>query len=644
MWSGGVLLLLTLPSVAGQSDTVLRGDGPVLEVVAGGEALGRIDLAGTLAVLYSEEPSIWSATSWRELAPDQVSVTRAGDRLRAVAPSFGGLPIRMEALFEPTEDDAIVAKVRVWNRAPGVVVGHRGPGLSDVADLPGGALLIPNRPGHRLANPWLHYGSQPVILEYPVPASMQYMVYAGSGRGIALHVQDTEMTYKHLVFAGPKREMTVLQHPFIPPGGRWDSPDIVFQPVDDWHRAAEFYRDWYRSWAREPRVSPLVRAMPSMPGTVIKARPIDDPYLKDVTKDQEVHTYAAAVEQARGYHSSGLEGVHLVGWFGQGHDTTYPDYWPAEAMGGEAGLVEYIGTLHDMDMLAVLYVNARLANVNSESYHAHPEWRALTQTGHPREERVGGETFHVMCPGCRGYQDHLISEVRRVAERYGADGAQLDQIGAAWSVLCFDPSHGHRTPATAWAEGHAAFLSRLEAMLDVVAPEFIAWIEGAWEGAGQYVDLSQGGFWPDLPGAEYFPQMYRYTLPEHPLFGDARIGGVPYWGVTDLGRNRAINAQVGDLFWDGVFMDDQGLETSPSTEGHWFLADDEAVVTVVNDASVPVRFLVTLDLRRAGKQSLPTSARAIAAEQDVAPVIWENHVVFEVSVPARQMEAVHLRW
>ena len=167
---------------------------------------------------------------------------------------------------------------------------------------------------------------------------------------------------------------------------------------------------------------------------------------------------------------------------------------------------------------------------------------------------------------------------------------------------------------------------------------------GAWEGAGQYVDLSQGGFWPDLPGAEYFPQMYRYTLPEHPLFGDARMGGVPYWGVTDLGRNRAINAQVGDLFWDGVFMDDQGLETSPSTEGHWFLAEDEAVVTVVNDASVPVRFLVTLDLRRAGKQSLPTSARAIAAEQDVAPVIWENHVVFEVSVPARQMEAVHLRW
>ena len=43
---------------------------------------------------------------------------------------------------------------------------------------------------------------------------------------------------------------------------------------------------------------------------------------------------------------------------------------------------------------------------------------------------------------------------------------------------------------------------------------------------------------------------------EHPLFGDARMGGVPYWGVTDLGRNRAINAQVGDLFWDGVFMDD----------------------------------------------------------------------------------------
>ncbi len=69
-------------------------------------------------------------------------------------------------------------------------------------------------------------------------------------------------------------------------------------------------------------------------------------------------------------------------------------------------------------------------------------------------------------------------------------------------MLCFDPSHGHRTPATAWAEGHAAFTGRLEAMLDS-RPEFIAWIKGApGRRAGQYVDLSQGGFWPDLPGAE----------------------------------------------------------------------------------------------------------------------------------------------
>ncbi len=84
-------------------------------------------------------------------------------------------------------------------------------------------------------------------------------------------------------------------------------------------------------------------------------------------------------------------------------------------MGGEAGLVEYIGALHDMDMLAVLYVNARLANVNGESYHAPIEWRALTQTGHPREERVGGETASRHVPRL-SLADHLVSEVRRVAE------------------------------------------------------------------------------------------------------------------------------------------------------------------------------------------------------------------------------------
>ena len=206
-------------------------------------------------------------------------------------------------------------------------------------------------------------------------------------------------------------------------------------------------------------------------------------------------------------------------------------------------------------------------------------------------------------------------------------------------MLCFDPSHGHRTPATAWAEGHAAFLSRLEAMLDVVAPEFIAWIEGAWEGAGQYVDLSQGGFWPDLPGAEYFPQMYRYTLPSTAVRRCAHGRGAPL-GSHGFGRNRAINAQVGDPSGTASSWT-TSLETS-STEGHWFLAEDEAVVTAEHVGAGPVSGYP--DLRRAGKQSLPTSARAIAAEQDVAPVIWENHVVFEVSVPARQMEAVHLRW
>lgn len=644
VWGGNVALLLVLSEVSLGASPCLTGDGPVLELQTGDTMLGKVDLLRKLAVLYSEDPSIWSATTWREIAPDRIAVTRSGHRVCALVPSFGGLPIRLEARFEPSPDRSIVVQVRLWNRSPGVVVGLRGPGLSSVANLPGGALLIPNRPGHRLANPWLHYSSQPVSMEYPVPASMQYMAYVGDESGVALHVRDKAMVYKHFIFAGPDREMTVLQYPFVTPGGRWQSPPIMLQALDSWRQAADLYREWFESWASAPRISPVVRAMPTLPGTVIKARPIDDPYLKDVTKAQEVHTFAAALEQARGYHSSGLDGVHLVGWFGQGHDTTYPDHRPAEEMGGESGLIEYIRALHGMDMLAVLYLNARLANVMSPTYLAHPDWRALTQTGLPREERLGGETFHVMCPGCRGYQDHLIAEVRRVAETYRGDGVQLDQIGAAWSVLCFDQSHGHRTPATAWAEGHTALLRRLRAMLEGVNPDFLLWIEGAWEGAGQYVDLSQGGFWPDLPGAEYYPRLYRYTLPEHPLFGDARMGGVPYWGVTDLGRNRAINDQVGRIFWEGTFMDDQGLVLTPAAEGYWFLADNEAVITVVNDSSVPVRYLVTLDPCPHLKGRMPQSARAVAAGQSLAPVMWEGHVVFELTVPQRQMEAAHLQW
>ncbi len=637
--------LLVASAPVARAATGLPIDASRTVLSRGGVTLAESAAPPNLSVLYSDATDIWQARTWRELAADAVSVRRTAAGRTIVMPSFGGLPVR--AVMDVALDSAagtVTFAIEVRNRAPGVVVGVVGPALCGIADRPGGRLLTPNRPGHQHRDPWTALSERVVSLEYPVPASMQYTVYAGEGGGVSYQVRDREMLYKQLLFGGPRRELSAIQYPFIPPGGRWESPPVVWQAVGDWHAAADTYGAWFRSWAEAPRVSPYIRKLPVVPGTVILARRVEDEFLKDVRKEQEVKTYAAALEQAKQFHAWPADGVHIVGWFGQGHDSAYPDHLPAESMGGEVGLRAYIDGLHSMGMLAFLYLNARLLDVTSQSYLAHPEWRALLASGGPREERIGAGVFHVACPAAPGYRRHLTDEVLRVARDYGGDGAQLDQIGAAWSVMCFDESHGHRTPASAWAEGHVRFLRQLRAELGAVNPSFACWIEGAWEGAGQFVDLSQGGFWQDVPGDEPFPAMYRYTMPDHPMFGDSRMGDVPYWCPTDIARARRINAAAAPVFQHGRFLDDQGLTVSPEAEAHWFLAGSRAVVTVTSPPGQERLYTVRIGLDRLGRADRPAQATALAAGTAVDTRLRRGARELQVRVPPGQVEAVLLDW
>jgi len=596
-------------------------------------------------ILYSDAPAIWEARTWRRVGPDAEVVSPVAGGWRYEAGAFEGLSVRVSARALVDQAACEVAwDVRLENRSRGTVVGLIGPCLRNVQDRPGGSLAVPNRPGHRIDDPWTTLARSVQHLSYPVPASMQYLAYAGHGGGVAVHVQDREMGFKQMAFGGEGRQMTFIQYPFVPPGGDWGSPPVIWQGLTtDWHAAADRYRTWFRSWARRPQVSPLVRSMPIVPGIVIRARLKEDEFLKDVTKSQEVGTYEAAYAKVEDYARSGVSGVHVVGWFGQGHDSTYPDHLPAPEMGGEEGLLSLAALMQQRHLMAVYYLNARLLNqATSPSYKAHPVWAATTESGGPRQETIGGETFHVACPGCPGYRDHLAREVLRVARRYGGDGVQLDQIGAAWSVLCFDRAHGHTTPAKAWAGGHTALLETIYRSVRAVDPDFFCWTEGAWEGAGQYVDISQGGFWPDHPGSKPFPQMYRYTLPEHPLFGDATLGGVPYWCATDLARARRISERAASFFLDGDFRDDVGLTLAGPGEAHWFLKDREALISVYNPTGQDQAFEVALEPGAQAPDQPFARALALAANADVPLSRSGPAFALRLTVPPGQVEAVLL--
>ncbi|MHB8972645.1 MAG: hypothetical protein ACYC3X_21970 [Pirellulaceae bacterium] len=353
---------------------------------------------------------------------------------------WSGMVIRKRFLTAVVVLTCLLGVVWTWNRvsaaagdqalrhdAPGTVVGIIGPCLRNVQDGSDGFLAVPNRPGHRIRDPWKTLATSVQHLEYPVPASMQYMAYSSSTGGVAVHVLDPGMVYKQLAFGGPGRQMTFIQ------------------------------------------------------------------------------------------------------------------------------------------------------------------------------------------------------------------------IGAAWSVLCFDKSHGHRTPATAWAEGYSALLRQLRSAVRNVNPDFFCWVEGAWEGAAQYVDLSQGGFWPDHPGSEPFPELYHYTLPEHPLFGDARLGGVPYWCPSDISRTRRINAQASSFFWNGEFRDTLDLSIDQGGEAHWFREGSQALITVFNPHDGTREFTVRLGGMLVNQNGQCLTAMSLTSGTATQVTLDGNCIRLNVTVPSHQVEAVLVR-
>jgi hypothetical protein len=624
----------------------LEADGSRVSLALDGQAVAQAEGRPIASILYSDEADLWKAQTWRELQPDAVAARHDGQDVVVEIKSFGGKPVTMRLRAHIANAASEVEwRITVENHAPGTVVGVIGPALRGIADQPGGMLYMPNRPGQRMADPWRALAGNVARLAYPVPASMQFVTYAGAAGGVAYHVCDERMVYKELLFGGPDREMSVVQYPFVTPGGRWESPAILWQALrGDWHEAADRYRAWFHTWAAPPQVSPQVRAFPVMGGTVILARPQDDANLHDVMKTQEVGTYAAALVEIKKLKEYGFQGTHLVGWFGQGHDTTYPDYPPSLDMGGPDGLKALVASMHGMGMIATFYLNARLANVASPTLLDHLDWQAKLPNGAIYRDRIGNQSFTLLCPGSRGFQQHLIGEVLKVARDYHGDGVQLDQVGAAGSVLCFDRSHGHTTPATAWAEGYMRMLRDIRKASREVNPRFWTWIEGAWEGAGQFVDASQGGFWADLPGVETFPRLYRYTMPEHIMFGDARMGDIPYWCPTDIHRAMRINAAAGEVFRQGRFMDDVGLTVTPAAEVHWFRDRSRAVLTVVGAGQTEQTYALRVDLSALGQTTAPKSAKMLAADKPAPVRIEDGALVAEVTVPPGQVEAVLIEW
>jgi hypothetical protein len=592
-------------------------------------------------------------------------------------------------------------RLAIQNRDQGTVREVHFPLVSGLSELD--TLIMPNESGQKVQDP-IHQLSDeiPVMsLEYPGRGSMQWFEYYSDAVGLYMASYDSDLAYTRMCFGrtgeGPEAAMWIVKYPFTPSGVTWQSPELALGiHAGDWHWGADRYRAWFESWSRKPDVPLEVQEMIGGLREIMIKRP-----------DGEVsHEYASMVTLARQVSASPHGGPFLVaGWMHDGHDTYYPEYVPIPELGGREALVAALDGVHEQGAAATAYVNGRISNVETETYKTHGKgWSVLGRAPglgvnstdffelHEEWNRSWGERpgqgwFAVMCPSARGWQDHLIGEVSRVVGDYGFDGVFLDQPGSYYGELCYNRSHGHDTPASAWGPGLLELFRRLRQRTRELDSESILWTEGMNDAFGQYMDygMDKNPLWRPMrihPGCESFVEMWRYTLPDRIIVNDSgayafapshdRIYGDSYLfvlGVRGLSRSgergiqssteedgvsvrrRAVIEKIERLWMDGGpylfhgrFMDDVGLRVSTADVlAKVYRGERGVAMPVWNTTAAPVTFDLEVDLGALGVERLSRpGARSLDTGRPLS--LRTSGDVFEVKVrlPPHEIDVVVL--
>ncbi len=429
---------------------------------------------------------------------------------------------------------------------------------------------------------WSHYP-----LPYPGVASMAWMDFFNASEGLYLGSHDTHCPTTALLARGRPEpsdfQLGFARYPFIAPGEQWQSAAFVLRPhTGDWHAGARRYRKF--AAARGPNVSSpeWVRSIPGVQGAfhIHQNKHIVRPYesLIDI------------------FQSNRRRGVNfplfVFAWFASGHDSDYPEYEASPELGGRAALRKTIEAIKAEGGRVILYTQGRLIDKKTEYYK-----KTGVQACLKNEDGVEyideysfneegtiypGKVFALACPSTEEWYETLRRQIDLVMD-LGASGILFDQIAGDPPFLCFDPNHPHAKPDLAF-DGKVRLLKRLQEYAASRDPEFVIMSELACDAFLSCVDLSHGyATHPtsDRTCLRNFPELYKYTFPEHRITsrGAENFSALNYVFAAGfllesffllkppesdyLFRLAKLRNQLSRFFAEGAFIDTDGLSVAP---------------------------------------------------------------------------------
>lgn len=353
-------------------------------------------------------------------------------------------------------------------------------------------------------------GYYQVSTRYPGEMSMSYIDYCDEKNGFYLGIHDKQARIISLNIGtyGAKcwgMNFDVEKELSLSYGEEYVSPPVVTAlHGGDWHEGADIYRAFRQ---------PLIPAQRPVPEWQKQNAGLVAHYDFIYQNGGIVHTYDDIPALAEKCKALGLSHMLIAGWHEGGFDNGFPLYRAEKKLGGEEKLLEGVKAAREKGVYITPYINSRLVNVKLMTKDIEDAC-IVNKQGEKEIEQYGNEdlSFYTMCPMSRSWQKKFVGFGKELCEKYGFVGFYID-VFATSPHYCYNKSHNHAPDE--WKDGYQKILYDMNAEYKAREKEEMCLIY-EWA-ADVYAGLSSGQliqtFGRYHTGS--FPEMYRYTFPDH---------------------------------------------------------------------------------------------------------------------------------
>lgn len=493
----------------------------------------------------------------------------------------------------------------------------------------------------RADSSWRDVNVKNVVYSYPAPLSMALVQAYNDERGVYLYAKDGANEIKRFnfgVFDDDSRNeydagkagscsLSMTQYPYVAAGSaKTLYPVVAGVSRGGWYEGSDSYRAY--KLTQDVRSKNYTQKVLDCSGIFsdTACQPNMQPKLcYDLTGSVKGFTMDLA-SQAAWVDDMGIDDMISIGWNDNGFDTMYPDYTFMPEMGTEADFRSGVQKLHENGDHILPYLNAWAILAESNWYKTGAGDRCAVKTRVFDGTNYGMGSYYTwgkfigVCP----YADEYVAQFTAAAERLaknGADGLWIDQLMEMPAEFCFDKSHGHENPATAYGQGIEKLMTSVREVFEKYTDDFFFVCEGLNDAYIKYIEIPGNMWGRALTFSENCaPEITRYTIP-------SKILGL--WNKDDIMQSRnehAIACYLGDpllmqggsknpysrayielydrcpdIFSQGRFFADKGVAGLPQNVKAGIRAgENRLVLTVYNLREEDAEFTLTLDLAALG--------------------------------------------